>query len=177
MGQQQLLLIVLGIVVVGIAVLVGINAYSESSVKSNSDALLQEALRIASDAQVWKAKPEMMGGSPDDSKGSQANFSDLDYMKLGYSSNHIVDADCYRTQNGEFVLFAENTFVGVLATSVANKNMVGVIVTGGRSDDVALYEADWNPTRGGARPDGSSIEVDSHQRCNGKGQVPIHAGD
>lgn len=175
MGQQQLLLIVAGIVIVGVAILVGINAYSENSVRSNSDALLTEALRIANDAQVWKKKPQLMGGSPDATKGAPADFSEMDYMDLGYSNELIVDQDCYKTLNGEYVLFAEESFLGVLAANVQNQNMVAVVVTGGLEDDVQLYAESWNPIRGGVTPAGSSVTVDSHTRCKGKGQTPIHA--
>ena len=51
MGQQQLLLLVLGIVIVGLAVVVGIQAFSENQKKSNADALVNDAIRIASYAQ------------------------------------------------------------------------------------------------------------------------------
>ena len=39
MGQQQLLLLVLGIVIVGLAVVVGIQAFSENQRKANADAM------------------------------------------------------------------------------------------------------------------------------------------
>ena len=62
MGQQQLLLLVLGIVIVGLAVVVGIQAFSENQKKANADALLLTAMRIATDAQAWLQKPEALGG-------------------------------------------------------------------------------------------------------------------
>jgi hypothetical protein len=175
MGQQQLLLLVLGIVIVGIAIVLSITAFTTNSAKANADALMQDAVRIATDAQLWKKRPEIMGGSPDEQKSNPADFRDLDYTKLGYSANLIVDQDCYRTQNGEFALFAEQDFVGVLATNVLNRNMVGVIVTGGRSEDIQLYGDDWNPVVAGAGADGRRITVESHQRCKGRGQTPLHA--
>ena len=39
MGQQQLLLIVLGVIVVGIAVAVGMNQFSTSATEANRDGL------------------------------------------------------------------------------------------------------------------------------------------
>ena len=63
MGQQQLLLLVLGIVIVGLAVVVGINAFSENRTKSNADALVTDGLRIASDVQAWALKPGQFGGA------------------------------------------------------------------------------------------------------------------
>ncbi len=62
MGQQQLLFLVLGIVIVGIAVLIGINAFSENNVKSNADALVNEGVRIANAIQAWTLTPTQMGG-------------------------------------------------------------------------------------------------------------------
>ena len=63
MGQQQLLLLVLGIVIVGLAVVVGIQAFSENQRKANADAMVTDALRIASDCQAWDLKPGQFGGS------------------------------------------------------------------------------------------------------------------
>nr|BCX01718.1 MAG: hypothetical protein KatS3mg041_1764 [Bacteroidota bacterium] len=62
MGQQQLLLLVLGIVIVGIAIVVGIQAFSANAKKANQDAMLQDLLRLATDAQAWAKKPVEFGG-------------------------------------------------------------------------------------------------------------------
>ena len=62
MGQQQLLLLVLGIVIVGLAVVVGISAFSENRIKASADALVTDGLRIASDVQAWALKPDQLGG-------------------------------------------------------------------------------------------------------------------
>ena len=62
MGQQQLLLIVLGVIVVGIAVALGINIFSESAAQANFDAVMSDMLRIASNAQQWYMKPTSLGG-------------------------------------------------------------------------------------------------------------------
>ncbi len=62
MGQQQLLLVVLGVIVVGIAVAIGINMFSESAAQANFDAVISDMLRIASNAQQWYMKPGSLGG-------------------------------------------------------------------------------------------------------------------
>ena len=62
MGQQQLLLLVLGIVIVGIAVVAGIQAFSEGKQKAEQDAAVSDAMRIISDVQAWKLKPGAFGG-------------------------------------------------------------------------------------------------------------------
>ncbi len=175
MGQQQLLLIVLGIIIVGVAIIVGVTTYSESSSRSNADAILQDVLRISADAQLWKLTPEIFGGSPDADKSDRADYSDVDFFGLGYGAG-AFDADCYKNSNGEYVLFPSNSGLGIMGTSVINGNIVAVVVTGSMTDDVRLYSADWNPIRGGVRPDGREENVESHKRCNGKSQRPIQAG-
>ena len=62
MGQQQLLLLVLGIVIVGIAVVAGIQAFSEGKQKAEQDAAVSDAMRIISDLQAWYLKPTAFGG-------------------------------------------------------------------------------------------------------------------
>ena len=75
MGQQQLLLLVLGIVIVGLAVVVGIQAFAENQKKANADALVMTSMRIASDAQAWLRKPAAFGGAVTSSGSRPADFS------------------------------------------------------------------------------------------------------
>ncbi len=58
MGQQQLLLLVMGIVIVGLAVLAGLAAAEKSFMQQDADALVNRCLHIAQDAVYWKAKTD-----------------------------------------------------------------------------------------------------------------------
>ncbi|MEG8946655.1 hypothetical protein [Rosettibacter firmus] len=62
MGQQQLLLIVLGVIIVGIAVVVGINVFTASSTQANRDAVIADLTNLASLAQQYYRKPTALGG-------------------------------------------------------------------------------------------------------------------
>ena len=62
MGQQQLLLIVLGVIIVGIAVVVGINVFTASSVQANRDAVISDMTNLASMSQQYYRKPTALGG-------------------------------------------------------------------------------------------------------------------
>ena len=62
MGQQQLLLIVLGVIIVGIAVVVGINVFTASSTQANRDAVIADMTNLASLAQQHYRKPSALGG-------------------------------------------------------------------------------------------------------------------
>jgi hypothetical protein len=62
MGQQQLLLIVLGVIVVGIAVVVGINLFSANAVSANRDGVTADLTNLGTMAQQYYRKPTAMGG-------------------------------------------------------------------------------------------------------------------
>jgi Tfp pilus assembly protein PilE len=62
MGQQQLLLIILGVIVVGIAVAVGITMFSDSATNANRDAITNDLVNLASRAQQFYRRPTALGG-------------------------------------------------------------------------------------------------------------------
>ncbi len=62
MGQQQLLLIVLGVVVVGIAIVVGITAFSKNAAQTNLDNIVSELVQMGSQVQSYYRRPRMQGG-------------------------------------------------------------------------------------------------------------------
>ena len=62
MGQQQLLLIILGVIVVGIAVAVGITMFSDSAISAYRDALTNDLVNLASRAQQYYRRPVALGG-------------------------------------------------------------------------------------------------------------------
>src|SRR5439155_373411 len=62
MGQQQLLLIILGVIIVGIAIAVGITMFSSASVQSNKDAIVNDLNNLAANAYQFRIRPTTMGG-------------------------------------------------------------------------------------------------------------------
>ncbi len=62
MGQQQLLLIVLGTIIVGVAVVVGINMFTTGAINAERDALLQDVNNVASNAASYWRRPAALGG-------------------------------------------------------------------------------------------------------------------
>lgn len=62
MGQQQLLLIVLGVIVVGIAIVVGINLFNANAQQANRDGVISDLQNLAAMAQAHFKKPAAMGG-------------------------------------------------------------------------------------------------------------------
>jgi Tfp pilus assembly protein PilE len=62
MGQQQFLFILLGVVIVGIAVVVGINYFTSSSGKANREAIIADLTDIATMAQKYYREPITLKG-------------------------------------------------------------------------------------------------------------------
>ena len=149
MGQQQLLLIVLGIIITGFAVVVGLQAFAVNQKKANIDALQITSMRMASEAQAWLQTPRSFGGGKPSTGGTPVNFTglSLDLSDLGYltdgSGNYI---DINGTYNGAIT---DGSFV-ITATSVSTSgspddNVVCTVVSGPKMDQIA---AEINPDSG-----------------------------
>ena len=100
MGQQQLLLLTLGIVIVGLAVVAGIEIFSENRVKANADAGVLGGLRIVTDCQVWALKPGLLGGMP-----ANLTLADCSFDRIGYPST----GGTYTSPDGTYTLAATHS--------------------------------------------------------------------
>ena len=137
MGQQQLLLLVLGIVIVGLAVVVGIQAFSENQQKANLDALVNDGVRLASDLQAWSLKPAAFGGPTAGDSLKDGTFEDL-----GFPTN--ADGE-YVTTSGTFTLSG-----GVFsAVGTDPENTATITVTGTRPEDIETTTSSASATSGG----------------------------
>ncbi len=63
MGQQQLLLITVAIIIVGIALFLSFSIYRQNSIDQNRDNVTNESLNLASLAMTYYKKPKSMGGN------------------------------------------------------------------------------------------------------------------
>jgi len=62
MGQQQLLLLILGVIIVGIAVIVGITMFGAGSAQGNKDGITSGLMTISANAHEYKIRPRTLGG-------------------------------------------------------------------------------------------------------------------
>ncbi len=98
MGQQQLLLLVLGIVIVGIAAVAGIQAFSEGKSNAKADATVADASRVTTDLQAWFFKPKPFGGGGEDS----TSFAGAKWSTIGRDAGNDAlpsVTDTYDTAN------------------------------------------------------------------------------
>ena len=77
MGQQQLLLIILGVIIVGIAVAVGITMFQDNAVDQNRSAVIADLTTLAAKAQQYYAKPITLGGGGNSFVGLTADAPGL----------------------------------------------------------------------------------------------------
>jgi hypothetical protein len=105
MGQQQLLLIVLGVIIVGIAVVVGINLFNANAAESAKDTMVSEGTNLGAMAQQYFKKPVALGGGGN-------SFANFGTAPTATTSGMLIPANLLTTASGVW------TFPTVNATAV-----------------------------------------------------------
>ncbi|MCS3785433.1 hypothetical protein [Salinibacter ruber] len=93
MGQQQLLLLVLSTVIVGLATVAGIQAFGENQKQATQDALVQRAMSIGSDIAAAARQPSQMGGIKMGDGNNTADDKSNVASAIGLSSAAGISAD------------------------------------------------------------------------------------
>jgi hypothetical protein len=62
MGQQQLLLIILGLIIIGVAVVVGIGMFQDNAIDHNRALVISDLKTLGAKAQHYYTRPMTMGG-------------------------------------------------------------------------------------------------------------------
>ena len=86
MGTQQLLLIILGVIIVGVAVALGVTIFGSNADQANKDAVTQDCLRLAAAAQGYYRKPSFFGGGNN-------SFNNITVEALGMEDNGNGEAE------------------------------------------------------------------------------------
>jgi hypothetical protein len=111
MGQQQLLLIILGVIIVGIAIAVGLSLFSAQSVQSNKDAMINDINNLAANAYQFYIRPTSMGGGGGTFVGYTTPY------KMSSNDNATYVASAQSTTNCTFT-GTSHTNNGTVAGSV-----------------------------------------------------------
>ena len=90
MGQQQLLLLVLATVIVGLATVAGIQAFDEGQATATQDALVQRGLDIGNKVLAAHEKPTQFGGT--DLSDSEEGTGDI-ATAAGFDTDSGIAAD------------------------------------------------------------------------------------
>ncbi len=134
MGQQQLLLIILGVIVVGIAVAVGITMFTDNAISANRDAVTNDLVNLAARAQQFYRRPTALGGGGNNFTGLTADAAGL--RKL---TNRETNA------NGTYSITSAGNATGVVLQGVGTEMVDGtnyvtmeIHVSNSRSDSVVI---------------------------------------
>ncbi len=135
MGQQQLILLVLGIVIVGLGVVVGLEAFDENQRRTSVDALTQDVVRIAGDAQAWRLKPATFGG------GGGA-FTGVSFAGLGYAET----SGTYTTTTGAFTMGVDADDLTIVGVHAGHGTGAAARVCGLTANDIVTVAGDATVT-------------------------------
>ena len=69
MGQQQILYIIVGVIIIGIAITVGISIVSAQTVATNRDSMINDLNHLASYAYQYRLRLRALGGGEGDYTG------------------------------------------------------------------------------------------------------------
>jgi hypothetical protein len=101
MGQQQLLLIILVTIIIGVATVIAINTMGETTLSANLDSVRQDMGRIAVMAQGFYQKPEMMGGG---GKSFNPNGNPVDFRLLNFPGTITADPMVAYNHHATYIL-------------------------------------------------------------------------
>jgi Tfp pilus assembly protein PilE len=122
-GQQQLLLLIIGAIIVAIMVSVGVAMFGAHSTESNKDAVTSSLQNIAADAYQYKLRPKAYGGG----RPSYAGY--------------VIPDKLQRDDNGVYQLNrATDTQLVLQGTSALNTDWTATAT----ADDTGKFTADYS---------------------------------
>ncbi len=125
MGQTQILMIVLAVIIIGISVTAGITMFNKSAVTANRDAVVGDCQSLISAAQQYYKKPAEMGG------GSRA-FTGLTLDKLNWPGSNVNGSYTLTVNNADQITIASTGVETGVACSMiyyANGDSTRTVVT------------------------------------------------
>jgi hypothetical protein len=134
MGQQQILLLIMAVIVVGIAVLLGIHLFSERFRAEQGDSLLNRNVHIAQEAINWRGRATIFAG------GGGGSFDPLGtdgLERLGFEESD---------PNGEYgIQTASGTTLEIVSVSTRFNGLGAYVrIVGDVIDSTAIsYDGDF----------------------------------
>ena len=128
MGQQQLLLVILVTILVGIATVVAINVFGDAAEQGNRDAVRQDLLQASAAAQAVWSKPALLGGAGRDF--STTNIVNDDDILRNIGIPGIVSNGVLTNENGEYSIDSRDRLTLVIEADPATyRNTITLTVT------------------------------------------------
>jgi hypothetical protein len=126
MGQQQLLLIVLGVLIVGMSIYGGVRIMNDFNQDNDRDQLISQMLSIVSEARKFAARPTYLGGG----EGTLTGFT---------PPQNMATTDRFRIYSGSTDQVLTLTGFGIV-TGNDDRNPVNVVMTFTLDDNTTVSE-------------------------------------
>jgi hypothetical protein len=120
MGSQQMLLIIVGVLMVGLSIAIGITLFSDSASASNRDAIASDLQRQASRAQIYQRRPKTLGGGGGSFVGFQISNGSMTNDNGTYSVSSTTTSSCVIQGIGHEIGYDRTTPVKVAMTVMAD---------------------------------------------------------
>ena len=130
MGQQQLLLVILVTIIVGIATVVAINTFGSAADSANVDAVRQDLASMAASAQGYYMKPGAMGGGGNTFDG--ITFNDISF------GGEVIDGQNATNENGDYSIPASITGANFVVTATPASDSTQTIQALVCADDMVM---------------------------------------
>lgn len=140
MGQQQLLLVILVTILVGIATLVAFNVFGTAAEEANRDAVRQDILGAAAQAQAIWTRPEMMDGAGQDFTTLTA--PDL-LRRLNIPGEVATDGSSVTNENGVYTVAITNATT-ITVTGDPTSDTANIIGTISRDATTGQWGIEWS---------------------------------
>jgi len=122
MGQRKHLLIILGVAIVGIALVVGIQMLGENTADAHLNAIIDDCMGIATRAQHWYKRPSILDGGGRFFRDFSLETIGADSMNDNgtYSVSHRTVDSFVLTGTGKLDLNHDGTMLTVAITVYAD---------------------------------------------------------
>jgi len=137
MGSQQLLMIVVGLIIVGIGVAIGINIFGVNAQQANRDAITEDCLHLAAAAQGYYRKPDILGGGNN-------SFADIGVTDCGMLP--FGDGRTAQNMNATYVIEEKQSTLTIKGSSRSESSRIVVLVCDmrrPRDERVSLTYEGW----------------------------------
>lgn len=122
MGTQQILMIVLSVIIVGVAVAVGITMFKNQAINSNRQACISDMNNFAAQIMAWQKTPTSQGGNSNGALDAAALAKAGAYVDPLYASSKITN------QNGTYTFALDGT-TGIKITAAGTETGVAPTLT------------------------------------------------
>jgi len=114
MGQQQLLLIILGLIIIGVAVVVGVGMFQDNAVDHNRALVIADLKVLGAKAQHYYSRPTSLGGGSKSFVGLTADVRGVGMLAgTKYTDN----------ANGTYTIKTDGTVTDVILRGVGKVAM------------------------------------------------------